>query len=301
MESCSRNSCKIAAHGQPSQGFQTEGELDVETYERASSGGSARPWLGTYPVAALIDLHSHILPGLDDGARTIDESRDMARIASREGVTMITATPHVRDDFPTTAEQMERAVDELNKDFAQEQIDVAVLHGGEIDLEWLNTMAEEEIERFSLAQTGRYLLVEVPLIGWPLYLDSRVFELRSANITPLLAHPERNREVQRNPAILDAATRAGALVQVTAASLDGRLGRRVKQACEHLLEFELVHVLATDAHAPAIRAAGLSEAVAALRDEGLARYLTQEVPAAIIAGESIPQRGAGKRGGRRRF
>lgn len=249
----------------------------------------------------MIDLHSHILPGLDDGARTIDESRDMARVASSEGVTAITATPHVRGDFPTTAEQMERAVDELNKDFAQERIDVAVLHGGEIDLEWLNTMAEEEIERFSLAQTGRYLLVEVPLIGWPLYLDSRVFELRSANITPLLAHPERNREVQRNPATLDAATRAGALVQVTAASLDGRLGRRVKQACERLLELELVHVLASDAHAPAVRQGGLSNAVAILRDEGLARYLTEEVPAAIISGETIPTRSTSTRRRRRPF
>jgi protein-tyrosine phosphatase len=249
----------------------------------------------------LIDLHSHILPGLDDGARTIDESREMARLASSEGVKVIAATPHVRDDFPTTVEQMERGVAELNRDFTEERIDVTVLQGGEIDLERLNTMTDEDIERFSFAQTGHYLLVEVPYTGWPLYLDQAVFRLRSAKVTPLLAHPERNPEVQRNPATLAAAASAGALVQVTAASLDGRLGRRVKQACQRLLELELVHVLASDAHAPAVRRGGLSDAVAALRDEGLARYLTEEVPAAIIAGERIPERGMAKGPRRRRF
>ena len=247
----------------------------------------------------MIDLHCHILAGLDDGARTIEESRAIARIAAREGVSAIAATPHVGGDFATTVEQMERGVAELNRDFARERIGVTILHGGEIDLERLGTLTEEEIERFSLAQTGRYVLLEVPLIGWPLYLNRRIFELRSAGVTPLLAHPERNGEVQRNPAVLAAAASTGALVQVTAASLDGRLGRRVKRACERLLELELVHVLATDAHAPTIRTAGLSSAVGALRDDGLARYLTEEVPAAIVAGESLPQRAMGKR--RRRF
>jgi protein-tyrosine phosphatase len=249
----------------------------------------------------LIDLHCHILPGLDDGARTIEESRAIARIAAREGVSAIAATPHVGRGFATTVEQMERGVAELNRDFAQQRIGVRVLPGGEIDLERLSTLTDEEIERFSFAQTGRYVLLEVPLIGWPLYLNRRIFELRSARVTPLLAHPERNLEVQRNPAILAAAANTGALVQVTAASLDGRLGRRVKQACERLLELELVHVLATDAHAPTIRTAGLASAVDALRDDGLARYLTDEVPAAIVAGESLPQRAIGKWRQRFRF
>lgn len=224
----------------------------------------------------------------------------MARLAADEGVTEIAGTPHVRRDFPTTIEQMERGVAALNRDFAHQGISVTVRHGGEIDIERLPTLTDEEIESFSLAKTGRYLLVEIPLIGWPLYLDQRVFELRSAGVTPLLAHPERNREVQRNPALLAPAVSTGALIQMTAASLDGRLGRRVKQACERLLELGLVHVLASDAHTPTIRAAGFSEAVAALRDDGLARYLTQEVPAAIVAGEDIPHGGTGKRGRRRR-
>jgi protein-tyrosine phosphatase len=267
----------------------------------STAGAPDQPRSPSLFLNRVIDLHSHILPGLDDGAPTIDESRQMARVAVREGITVIAATPHVRNDFPTTVEQMERGVAELNGDFARERIDVRVVHGGEIDLERLNTMTKEDIEGFSLGQTGRYLLVEVPLTGWPLYLDDAVFKLRSAKVTPLLAHPERNREVQRNPATLEPAARAGALVQVTAASLDGRLGRRVKEACERLLKLDLVHVLASDSHAPAVRQGGLSDAVAALRDDALARYLTEEVPAAIIAGEVVPERSASKRSRRRRF
>jgi protein-tyrosine phosphatase len=224
----------------------------------------------------------------------------MARLAARDGVTAIAATPHVRHDFPTTAEEMERAVASLNRDFAEEMIDVTVHHGAEIDLEQLGVLGHSELQRLSLAQTGRYVLVEIPLAGWPLYLERRIFELRSANVTPLLAHPERNREVQRNTALAAGATRVGALIQVTAASLDGRLGREARRTCERLLELGLVHVLASDAHAPAVRAAGLSAAATRLHDDGLARFLTLEVPAAIVAGDDVPAVSRSVKRGRRR-
>jgi protein-tyrosine phosphatase len=248
----------------------------------------------------VIDLHSHILAGLDDGARTLDESYEMARVAIAEGITVVAATPHVRMDFPTSAEVMEGAVAELNSDLAANQMDLEVVPGGEVDLEWLTTMSEDEIRRFSIAQNGRYLLVEIPLVGWPLSLETQIFALRSAGVTPLLAHPERNSEVQANPTVVERLVRGGARVQVTAASLDGRLGRRASQACRRLLELGLVHVLASDAHAPDVRLGGLAHAVAALRDDGLARYLTSEVPGAIVAGEPVPVRSVRDRP-RRRF
>jgi protein-tyrosine phosphatase len=248
----------------------------------------------------MIDLHSHILAGIDDGARTLDESYEMARAAVREGVTAVAATPHVRADFPTRAEEMESAVTTLNTHLATNEIDLEVLPAGEVGLEWLGTMSQDEINRFSIAQTGRYVLLELPLIGWPLSLGAQVFTLRSAGITPLLAHPERNPEVQSNPAVLERLVRSGARVQVTAASLQGRFGRRAHQACRRLLELGLVHVLASDAHAPGVRHSSLAQAVAALRDDGLARYLTREAPAAIVAGETLPSRNPDA-GRRRRF
>jgi protein-tyrosine phosphatase len=248
----------------------------------------------------VIDLHSHILAGLDDGARTLEESYEMARVAVAEGVTVVAATPHVRDDFPTRAEVMEEAVAELNSDLAANEIDLEVLPGGEVDLGWLTTMSEDERRRFTIAQNGRYLLVEIPLIGWPLSLETQIFTLRSAGVTPILAHPERNSEVQANPGLIERLVRGGARVQVTGASLDGRLGRRASQACRRLLDLGLVHVLASDAHAPDVRRGGLAQAVAALRDDGLARYLTWDVPAAIVAGEPVPVRSA-REHRRRRF
>jgi protein-tyrosine phosphatase len=236
----------------------------------------------------LIDLHSHILPGLDDGARTIEDSRAMAREAARGGITAIAATPHVRRDFPTTVEQMERGVADLTRDFAREGIGVAVIHGSEVDLERLPALTESELRRFSLAQTGRYILLETPYLGWPLSLEHQIFELHSAGLTPVLAHPERNPEVILNVAPLVAAAEAGALIQVTAASLDGRLGRTVRRTAERLLELGIVQVLASDAHTPDIRAVGLSAAVRAIRDDGLVRYLTEDVPSAIVAGDPVP-------------
>ncbi|MGH3032014.1 MAG: tyrosine-protein phosphatase [Gaiellaceae bacterium] len=247
----------------------------------------------------MIDLHSHILPGLDDGARTIEEARALARLAASEGVTAIAATPHVRTDYPTRPEQMEEGVEELRRDFDEQAIPVEVLHGGEIAVDALPDLDRDELRRFTLAQNGSYLLLEFPYRGWPLELEERVFELRAAGLTPILAHPERNAHVQERPESLAEAVRNGALVQVTAASLDGRLGRSSREAALHLLELRLAHVLASDAHTPAIREAGLAAAVDAIRDWPLGRYLTEVAPAAIVAGETVPD--PPRKAHRRRF
>lgn len=238
----------------------------------------------------MIDLHSHILPGIDDGVRTVEEARALARRAALEGVVAIAATPHVRADWPTTADQMESAVARLRADFAGAGIAVEVLHGGEIAVERVGELTHDELVRFTLAQTGRYLLLEFPYFGSPVALVPVLKALREAGITPLLAHPERNPDVQDNPARLEEAVSLGALVQVTAGSLGGQFGRPARHAAEKLLKLGLVHVLASDVHGPHIREVGLGSAVQAVRDEGLARYLASEAPAAIVAGEPLPRR-----------
>jgi len=249
----------------------------------------------------MIDLHAHLLPGIDDGAQTLEESRAIARAAVADGVDAIAATPHVRSDFPTTVEQMERGVVELRADFDREGIPVQVLHGGEIDLEVLRTLAAETMRLFTLAQTGVYLLIEFPYSGWPLGLDQEIFSLRAAGMSPILAHPERNREVQAAPERLEALVRLGASVQITAASLEGRLGKSSREASFRLLELGLVDVLASDLHTPAVREARLGAAVEALEDAGLARHLTEDAPRAIVAGEDLPERPVYRRRRRRRL
>ncbi|MEO8290517.1 MAG: CpsB/CapC family capsule biosynthesis tyrosine phosphatase [Gaiellaceae bacterium] len=243
----------------------------------------------------MIDLHAHLLPGLDDGARTFEESRALANRAAAEGITAIAATPHVRADYPTTADVMERAVEDLRTHFRESGIDVEVLHGAEVDLDYAANLEVEELRRLTLAQSGRYLLVECPYGGWPLGIGHSLAELRRAGLTPILAHPERNREIQARTSLLAELVEGGALVQVTSASLDGRLGRSSKATAERLLREGLVHLLASDAHTPDTRDAGLLAAVKAVRDEKLADYLTVSVPAAIVAGEPLPPRPPGRR------
>jgi protein-tyrosine phosphatase len=236
----------------------------------------------------MIDLHSHILPGLDDGSRTVEDARALARRAAADGVTAIAATPHVRSDYPTRPEEMERGVSRLREDFVSEGIDVEVLPGGEIDLGMLASLDDDGLRRFTLAQSGRYVLLEFPYTGWPAGLEETVYGLGLRGFLSVLAHPERNREVQSDPGRLGEAVRLGALVQLTAASLDGRVGRSSQAAASRLLELGLAHVLASDAHTPEIREAGLAAAAEEL-DDDLTRFLTVEAPSAIVAGEPVPE------------
>jgi protein-tyrosine phosphatase len=238
----------------------------------------------------MIDLHAHILPGLDDGVATMGEACELARRAAADGVTAIAATPHVRDDYPTTPAQMEAGVERLREEMRGAGIPVEILPGGEIALDRLAGLDREELLRFTLAQSRRYLLIEFPYVGWPLALETALWQVRAAGLVPVIAHPERNREVQERPDRLAPLVDAGALVQITAASLDGRLGRSSRKAAQALLNDGIAHLLASDAHGAAIREAGLADAVAAVGDAALARYLTEEVPAAIVAGDAVPTR-----------
>jgi protein-tyrosine phosphatase len=240
----------------------------------------------------LIDLHAHILPGYDDGVRSIDEARALARAAAAEGVTAIAATPHVRADYPTTLERMLRGVELLRTDFAHEGIDVDVLTGGEVDLDRMQRLRADELRGFTLAGNGRWLLVEMPYRGWPAQLERRLEALRGQGLEAVLAHPERNADVQADPGRLAPLVAAGARVQITAASVDGRLGSKARACAQELVQAGCAHVLATDAHAPAVRAGGLAGAVAAIGDAGTARRLTVDNPRAIVAGSPVPQNSA---------
>jgi protein-tyrosine phosphatase len=238
----------------------------------------------------MLDLHAHILPGIDDGPSTLDGSLALARAAVEDGIELIAATPHVRHDYPTTADEMEQAVRELRAALADAEIPLDVRTGGELALDRLE-LAAVELRRFGLGGSPRHVLVETPYVGWPFDIGERLFRLRAAGFTPVLAHPERNDEVQADPeGRLRTLVESGTLVQLTAASMDGRLGRRARETGRRLLELELAHLLASDAHAPSIRAVGLSAAADAVGDAALVRWLTRDVPAAILEGDDLPPR-----------
>jgi protein-tyrosine phosphatase len=245
----------------------------------------------------LVDLHSHVLPGLDDGAVDMAASLEICRAAAADGIDVLAGTPHVRHDHATTAAGMEAALAKLQE--AAGGI-LRVVGGGELDLDEL-TRPVEELRRFGLGGNPAYLLVETPYVGWPLDFADRVFRLGAAGFTAVIAHPERNFDVQTNPSLLDAPVAAGALVQLTAASLDGRGTRRADACARTLIERGAAHLIASDAHAPSVRAVGLSAAAAALDDDGLARWLTDGVPRAIVDGTRLPDRPEAARAPRRRF
>lgn len=219
----------------------------------------------------------------------------MCAAAAADGIEVLAATPHVRDDYPTTPGQMEEALASVR---AAAGGTIRLVGGGEVALERLD-QPREDLARFGLGGNPRYVLVEMPYSGWPLGLAETLFRLKASGITPVLAHPERNPEVQARPGLLAPVVAGGALVQLTAASVDGRLGERARACAGALLDARLAHLLASDSHAPSVRATGLSAAVRALDDETLGRWLTEDVPRAILEDAQVPSRPPAGR--RRRF
>lgn len=240
----------------------------------------------------MLDLHSHVLYGVDDGPRRLEGSLEILRAARDDGIRLIAATPHVRDDHPTSADTMQRLVDELNR----LQSGVEVARGGELDIHYIDRLDDPGLRRFGLAGNERVLLVETPYSGLPLDLAERLFALQVRGFTVVLAHPERNGDVQARPERLRALVDVGVLVQLTAASVDGRLGRTAAATSRALLDAGLAHLIASDAHAPTVRAVGMRDAARAVGHARLAEWLTEAVPAAIVRGVALPSRPARRRG-----
>src|SRR5437762_3077492 len=132
----------------------------------------------------MIDLHSHILRGIDDGARSLEDSVDIARAAVTDGIVAIAGTPHVRDDWPTDADLREERVAELRAELELAGIPLDVRSGGEIALPWLTRLSADELRRFGLGGS-RYLLVETPYYGWPLELPDRLLSLQDDGFAPV--------------------------------------------------------------------------------------------------------------------
>jgi protein-tyrosine phosphatase len=233
----------------------------------------------------LIDLHSHVLPGLDDGADDLEEALAICAAAAEDGIEVLAATPHVREDYPTSADAMEAALTELRAAGPA----VRVVPGGEFDLAEL-ARPKEELTRFGLGGNPGVILVETPYLGWPLDIAERLFHLRIAGFVAVLAHPERNPDVQHQPELLGPLVESGVLVQLTAAAVDGRLGGAAAGCAHRLIERGFAHMVASDAHAPEIRRIGMSDAVAAIGDEQLARWLTVDVPRSILDATPVPPR-----------
>lgn len=196
----------------------------------------------------MIDIHSHILPGIDDGAQTIEDSIKMAKTAVNEGITSIIATPHHKNNqFNNLKSSILTKVNELNSVLKQENIPLTVLPGQEVRIygEVIEDYNKEEI--LTLNHT-KYLFIEFPSSSVPRYAERLLYDLQTEGIIPIIVHPERNKELQEKPDLLYQFVKSGALTQVTASSVVGYFGKNVKKFSEQLIEYNLTHFIASDAH-----------------------------------------------------
>jgi len=246
----------------------------------------------------IIDIHSHILPGLDDGPRTIDESLRMCEMYIEEGVAAVVATPHMCDRrFHVTPEHVRQAAETLSQACSRRGLELKILPGADVRLEPELLDAVDNDGVLFLGDTGKYLLLELPFQTAP-PIEDLVLQLRLRGITPILSHPERNMELWRKPHRLNELVEAGCLVQITAGSLFGDFGRASLQAAERFLGAALVDVVASDAHSPVARRPELARAarlLTHLAGSDAAHKLLEANPAAIVRGEPLAPQAAGMR------
>jgi protein-tyrosine phosphatase len=235
-------------------------------------------------IDRVIDLHAHILPGLDDGPATEDGAVAMARAAVAAGTRAMATTSHINHGFGLTPAELATARGALNERFQREGIALELLQGGEIAPDRLPSLSDDDLRALTLGG-GPYLLLECPFAP-AAGLDLMVADLQRRGYDVLLAHPERSPSFLHSPHLLAKLVDRGALAQVTAGSLTGAFGETVRKAARTMLERGLVHVLASDAHDERHRGPDLGEAL----DGPQAEWMTQAAPAAIVDGRPLPER-----------
>jgi protein-tyrosine phosphatase len=206
----------------------------------------------------MIDIHCHILPAIDDGPVDLQETLEMLRLAARDGITHVVATPHYRHGESPTARDIEVKIMQVRQEIVKSCIAIELLAGADIRLTY-ELIAGIQEHRIPTINNSRYFLLELPDLIPP-QLDDFLFETRLKGYVPVITHPERNYSLLSAQKKVEAIRDAGALFQLTAMSVTGKLGRQIKKFTEHLLKKGYVDFIATDAHSIKKRPPLLSKA-----------------------------------------
>ena len=208
----------------------------------------------------MIDIHHHLLWGLDDGSSSVENSVDMARMAVADGITHVVCTPHSNGQYTYDPMVVEYKIDTLQRTLDSARIPLKLGRGCDFHMSYDNIQnAKADPARFSINGLG-YLLVELPDYGLSHALTETFYQLRLAGMTPILTHPERNATLQSDQKRMADWMRAGLLIQVTAGSVVGRMGKSAHRMAHELLANRWVHFIATDAHNTTSRPPKMREA-----------------------------------------
>jgi protein-tyrosine phosphatase len=240
----------------------------------------------------MIDLHCHVLPGIDDGPDEIEASVALAEAAAAAGTTVLAATPHARHDHPLVdLGRLADSCDEVNERLPA-GCDLTVIPAAEVDLLWAQRASDEDLRLASFGQRGTDLLIETPYGVLPDTFEDLLFQISVRGYRILLAHPERNEAFQRDPMRLREMASRGVLLQITLPALARKDRRsRSRKLAIDLVREGLAHNLASDAHsAGPWRSPNLRAGVEMLADVAPARaeWMVTDAPAAILAGQPLP-------------
>jgi len=239
----------------------------------------------------MIDIHCHVLPGVDDGIKQVEDAVAFCRIARADGIRVLVATPHMKEGFHVNELAAIRVkVGELQARLESEEVDLRLEVGSEVYFcaDLLQGIRERRLA--TLADGNRYLLLELPYDQHPVKVEETVFALKIGGITPIFAHPERVRYFQDDLDRLERVVRQGALSQLTATALTGGFGSKVEGLSLEMVRRGLVHFLASDAHDLKHRPPVLSaarERLASLAGEEVARAAVEGHPRAVLEGRPV--------------
>ena len=240
----------------------------------------------------MIDLHHHLIFGVDDGSPDLDTSVAMVQMACDDGVTHIVATPHANQQFPYLRSAHEQKLQQIRDALPPTTASLMTLGlGSDFHLDYDNTADMKSIASRYLINNGPYLLVELPDLTIPARIDDVLYELRVHGTVPILTHPERNSALQRSRARLHTWMEGDLLVQVTAGSLTGTFGKTAERFAWELMEKKWVHFVSSDAHNLTRRTPRMAAAyqlVSKRMGEETARRLFVTNPLAVFEGKALP-------------
>jgi protein-tyrosine phosphatase len=235
----------------------------------------------------MIDLHCHILPNIDDGAKSIDEALGLVALAVEQGITRMVATPHIHlGVFDNNLQTIHSAYVVLSDALALTDLDIEVCVAAEVRItpEILQFIEQQQLPFLGRHQQKDVLLLELPSSHIPPGTDKLIQWLLAHDVLPMIAHPERNRELQVHPDRIMPFVKAGCLLQLTAASLTGDMGPSPQQLSEYLLKRKLYSIVASDCHSLNRRPPKLAlayDAISQLVDEEYAYSMTTAMPDSI--------------------